>query len=213
MENPYIAQQRFQEHGEFLDKVVPKSVRYHAGKMRHDLAYELQVNSVTDINQIAEIHKAEKKMHLQSNKMNRHSIFDKDHWNEYLYKRFELGQLWIYSLVDISNQNIISYMLGTLHRDTFYMGNMAFNPVYKKYGSGQIILYEILKYNNHNHDWLFMDLGSGRYQWKFEWTPDFNLLYHFNIFKMSNIKVKIYKRLKVMKEIKKLFLENGFNLL
>jgi len=186
MENPFIDFSAFKDFNHYCQDFLPSKTIQYYNRLQRDIPFRLEISSENIIQKLGDIHIDEKNEHLKRGKRNRHSLFEDEKRKQFIESIYEQADNIIsYFLVSNLNNSIIGYNTGFLHNDRFHSFNTAFSPKYYSYGIGKILYYCIFKENFTNRKWRLFDTGTGRYQWKFEWTNTFTLIYRFHYIKPS----------------------------
>ncbi|MCF8275069.1 MAG: GNAT family N-acetyltransferase, partial [Flavobacteriaceae bacterium] len=182
---------KFKDFDVFKTKHLPSKVNQYAKKLKRDTNYSIHITSENLVEEIAQIH-IDEKNHLQSHgNLKRHSIFEDALKKKFIEKLMKNKLVLSYFLQDNKQDKIITYRTGIIFNNRYYSFNTAYQPEYKDYRVGKILILEILRENFINPLWDAFDAGCGRYPWKFEWTSDFNLLYQLRYIKPESSKLKL----------------------
>lgn len=193
IENPFISFPICWNNGRIADDVLPNKTKQYANRLRRHTDYELRFEKIYSIEEIAEIHISEKNFLNERGMSTRHSLFE-DSLRMELYKTLALkGYIDCYSLYDNINKKTIIYNMGFIFNDIFMSVNTGYNPEYQKFAVGKILYYEILMENGRNPLWNILDMGSGRYSWKFEWTKKFYPMYYYVEYSRNSRMIGIYR--------------------
>lgn len=195
IENPYIDTNDCYVNGEINDKILPDKTKQYANRLKKLTAYELIVTTENRIDELAEIHLAEMHYLNQAGAQNRHSLFLDKLRYDFFRSLAEQGLIHSYILYDKLKSKIIIYNFGFIFNGIFHSVNTGFDPDYGKYAVGKVMYYEIIKENLLNHRWDILDAGSGRYQWKFEWTARFFLMYHYRFINPGSRKINLVNKI------------------
>ncbi len=195
IENPYIDVQDCYVNGEINDNILPDKTKQYANRLKKLTDYELILTTENRIDEFAVIHLAEMHHLNQAGEQNRHSLFQDKLRYSFFRSLAEQGLIYSYILFDKLKSKTIIYNFGFIFNGIFHSVNTGFEPEYGKYAVGKVMYYEILKENLINQKWNILDAGSGRYQWKFEWTSRFYLMYRYNTTNQQSSKMKLSKRI------------------
>ena len=146
---------------------------------------------------------------LNNNNNKRHSHFENKEYFDFLTELYSKNRnVLTYLLVDSDKKDeIICYFTGYIFKNKFHSVSTAVNPKYNYLSVGRIFNYLIFKENSYDKKWNIFDMGAGRYEWKFELTNSYKLLYtfHFKNYKTNKMKFlsKIERILSATKHILK----------
>lgn len=204
IENPYINIAEYENFESFTSDNMPSKTIQYVNRLKKLTNYSLHITTENMIESFAYIHIAEKN-HLQNEgKYERHSLFEDELRRSLFYELFSKGLISSYYLYDNVKNKILIYNFGYIFQNVFHSINTAFDPLYEKLGLGKVMYYEIFKENFINQNWKVLDSGTGRYQWKFEWTSKFNFLYQLYYVKPESKKLlKLIKLRRIKKAITK----------
>ncbi len=97
-------------------------------------------------------------------------------WLEAIKGQFEAGKMVYYQL--LFNNDQVAYRLGFIHQGTYYDWHTGFNPKYRDYYPGIMIMSYMIR--------DFMEQGvasinfmAGEYGWKLDWSPDRTVVSHY----------------------------------
>jgi len=197
IENPYIDFAKFEKFDDYCKNFLPAKTIQYVNRLKRATDFRLEISDKNIINEISEIHIAEKNFLLRKGKKNRQSLFEDRRRKQFLSLLYEnSNHILSYMLIDQKNgDKIIAYNTGFVFKNVFYSTNTAYDPEYERYGVGKIIYYFVFKQNFETKLWNVFDTLAGRYAWKFEWTNKFNLLYKFQYLKANNRKLLLQRKL------------------
>jgi len=189
----------FDSFQHFAQEGVYPRARKTNEKFRKEVNYQLKVYYGDDnkelYQRVSEVHKLEKEyLQMQKGRMERRSIFDDCH-NEEFFKRFFEGnkQVVTFILEDEAGE-IIIYRICYLHRGTLYGWNTGYSPKYSYFHSlSDVLMLEMIQYIFEHGIGHQIDYGAGSYPWKFKWTDQFKVNYSFTMWNLSKNKVKIIR--------------------
>ena len=203
IENPIININKYSDFDDFNIKCIPSKAKQYANRLKNKINYSLKVTKEDLMEKFAEIHISEKNYFTSHGNKKRHSLFENKEKRNFMNRISKKGHVLSYLLVD-DFDNIIIYNSGYVYKKVFFSVLTAFDPQYVNFGVGRVMYYEIFKENFSNPIWKTLDSGTGRYQWKFEWTSEFNLLYQLIIEKKKLSLKNILNKMK--QNIKSLFI-------
>ena len=187
-----------------------KKIKQYINKFNKSVNYKIILTSENVINSISKIHLAQKtNSNLNNNNNKRHSHFENKEYFDFLTELYSKNRnVLTYLLVDSDKKDeIICYFTGYIFKNKFHSVSTAVNPKYNYLSVGRIFNYLIFKENSYDKKWNIFDMGAGRYEWKFELTNSYKLLYtfHFKNYKTNKMKFlsKIERILSATKHILK----------
>jgi hypothetical protein len=201
IENPYIDFREYESFDGYCALFLPAKVKQYTNRLKRETQFELIETDKNMLNDLGEIHIAEKYELQKLGRVNRHSFFENTDRSRFIVSLYEKSNhTFTYALIDSTKaKKIMVYNTGFIYNNVFYSLNTAFLPEYIKYGVGKVLYYSIFKSNFENRKWDVFDTLTGRYAWKFEWTNRFNLLYRLNHINKKSKRLKLLTRLKSLK--------------
>ncbi len=193
IEVPFINFSKFDCFEDYIKTFLPKKIKQYINRFQREVDFKMIVTHENVVEQISKIHIAEKEYLHSRGLIQRHSLFEDIHSNDFFNLLYTNNDNVItYLLLDAKNNNeVICYYTGYVYNNVFYSYNTAYNPVYQKLAVGKIFNYLIFENNQREKRWDVFDMGTGRYPWKFEWTDTFNLLYQLQLSKpLTNKKIR-----------------------
>jgi hypothetical protein len=194
IEVPFIDFSKYYSFEDYTKAFLPKKIKQYLNRFQRQVDYKVVVTNKNVLGKISGVHIAEKEYLRAKGLIQRHSFFE----DEYSRIFFNLlyannSNVITYLLMDTKNNNdVICYYTGYVYKKVFHSYNTAYNPLYKNLAVGKIFNYLIFENNQIDKRWDIFDMGTGRYEWKFEWTNAFNLLYKLQISKPINNKFISY---------------------
>jgi len=106
--------------------------------------------------------------------LNRPSLYDNPFKLAFVSKVTERWNLTV--MIEASylalDDEILAYIYGFYYRNNYYYWNLSFNPLYKKYSPGKILICKMLE-SHHKDKYSEFDLMRGGEPYKFIWTRDY----------------------------------------
>ena len=209
VENPFIDFSKYQDYNTYTKEFSSKKITQYINKFNKSVNYKIISTRDNVINSISKIHLAQKKYSNSNGTKKRHSHFENKEYFEFLNELHSNNtDVLTYLLMDTDKKDeIICYFTGYTYKNKFHSVSTAVNPKYNYLRAGRIFNYLIYQKNWDDKKWDVFDMGAGRYEWKFNLTNSYNLLYkfHFENFKTKKMKFlsKIEKILSTTKHILK----------
>ena len=208
VENPFIDFSNYKDYVSYSKDFTPKKINQYINSLNNKLNYRIITTNENVVKSISKVHISQKNYLNKKNKnYKRHSHFEnKNYFNFINNLSTNNKNILTYLLVDSDEEDeIICYFSGFVFKNIFHSVSTAVNPKYNYLSMGRIFNYLIFKQNFTYRNWDIFDMGTGRYEWKFELTNTFNLLYvfHYENYKSWQIKIlnKIEKILRATKKI------------
>ena len=175
VENPYIDLSEVASLEEFVDRSIPAKTRKYRNKLFRERDVQFRTfrgDEDNVLDRIAEIHVAEKQ-HLieRKGRSERHSLYEDSRRLGHVRAVFtETSDPVTFGYVEPDGR-LIGYRTTYEYGRTLLSWNSGYLPEYEQFRIGKVIQYDIVAQllATRSHD--VFDLGAGRYQWKFEWTP------------------------------------------
>jgi CelD/BcsL family acetyltransferase involved in cellulose biosynthesis len=200
IENPFIDMSKFDNFNEFDSTNLPKKTKQYANRLKRHTNYTFHFTKNDLCEEFSKIH-IDEKNHLQTRgKKHRSSLFENNHYRDFIKRLFINNQICSYYLFDNLRNQIIIFNYGSCMNNVFNSMTTAFNPDYENLGVGKIIYFEIFKNHFLNPNWTVFDTGTGRYPWKFEWATGFNFLYQLHYVKPSNKKLLLLQKFRKIRK-------------
>lgn len=181
VENPYINLERFSSFEDYTTTMGLKRERKHHHRIHRELSPRFVVIPGTDLgilDRMAELHREEKDyLQREHQRDERHSLYDDERrvaLYEQIYGREGATVTFAFEAADGA---LLSYKSMYIHGDRLLAWNTAYRPDHADYSVGEILLYDILEHLFREGRVRVLDLGAGRYPWKFTWTDDFTVTY------------------------------------
>lgn len=181
VELPRIELRRHPNFAEYR-RTVPRSVVKSANRLRRELGMSLEVVSPVTASLFEELtaqHRREQRvLNAQGDRRDRRSLFD-DPVREQAYREITLGSDAAMAFVARSSAgDLLFHDLAWRRGTTVLAWNTAYNPDFADLKPSRARLDAI--------EWMFgergidvFDLGTGRYPWKYQLTPDFAMAYEY----------------------------------
>ena len=200
IENPFIDFSKYQDYKTYSKKFKATKINHYKNKLDKAIKYKVIATSDNVIKSISKIHIAQKNHSNLNSSKKRHSHFENKPYLEFLNELYNgNSDVLTYLLIDTDkNEEVMCYFTGYIHKNIFHSVSTAVNPKYNHLRLGRIFNFLIYEKNYDNNNWDIFDMGAGRYEWKFELTNSFNLLYTFNF---ENFKSK---RMKFLNKVEKI---------
>lgn len=199
IENPFIDFRNYSTFDLYSSEFLPKKTKQYINRLKRTIDYDIIVTQDNIIEAISKIHIKEKDYLQSIGNSKRHSLFEDKNTYNYLNSLYENNQnVLSYLLIEKQTNKIICYYTGYVFNNVFHSLNTGYNPDFRRLAVGKIFNYLIFEKNNIEYRWDIFDMGTGRYQWKFEWTSKFNLLYGFKKIKSASF---LRKKVIVLEEI------------
>ena len=197
IENPFIDFSKYKDHDEYSKEFISSKLKQYSNKFQKKINYKIIVTNDNVINSISKIHLAQKEDSNINRNKKRHSHFENKSYFNFLTKLYTNNKnVLTYLLIDTDNKDeIISYFTGYVYNNKFHSVSTAVNPKYNHFRVGRVFNNLIYKLNWSDKKWEVFDMGAGRYEWKFELTNSFNLLYTFNYENFKNTRLKVLVKL------------------
>lgn len=208
IEVPYINFSKFVSFDDYTKSFLPKKIKQYINRLQREVNYEMIVTNDNVLEQLSEIHVAEKNYLLSKGLVDRHSLFEDEKKNEFLKSLYTCNDnVLTYLLLDAQNNyQVMCYYTGYVYKNVYHSYNTAYNPKYQHLAVGKIFNYLIFESNQKEKRWEIFDMGTGRYSWKFEWTNTFNLLYQLKVVNQRNKQMIFLEKLeKLLSATKQLF--------
>jgi len=188
-------------HGSFAEyrRTIPRSVIRRANKMRRELGMRVEVESPVSESLFDELvaqHRRQQQFLIERHgRRDRRSLFD-DPVRERAYRMITVGNPGALAFVArTSAGELLFHDLAWRRGATVTAWNTAYNPDFAHHRPSRARLDAI--------EWLYedggvrvFDLGAGRYPWKFELTPAFELAYDFAAWQGDDTVGRVLRKLK-----------------
>lgn len=180
VENPFIDLRRYSDFAEYTAEQMPSHTRKQRRRLldQHDLSFRVVVGDEDGLfDRIAEVHRAERDFLRARGRTERYSLFDDDARAEHYRTIFTTTDDAVTFVLEGAGGSLAGY------RTTFRDGrrllswNSAYHPDFAAYRVGNVLLHDMLELLFRTDDVDILDLGAGRYEWKFGWTPEFTSTY------------------------------------
>lgn len=191
IETPYLEVKKYSSK-DLLN--IFKTKRKYYNKFLNDIDYDLLITNNNVINEISKIHIMQKEFMSLNGIKGRRSYYEDDKMLRFLNKLYTRNKNTLtYILKDNKNGNIIGYETGYLFKNIFHSYNIGFDPSYQKYRIGITLKRMIIEHNIEHKIWNRIDMGPGRYDWKFFLTSSFNTMYSYKEKKCSTKRIVFLK--------------------
>lgn len=205
VENPIITFNSYQDFNVFKKRFFKKKINYYRNKLKKDHAAELEFfkgNEDSVLNKIALVHKER-----NNNSKDRRSLFDNERQFTFIKENYE-ESLDTLTFVLKNDDYLISYATCYVANNVVHNWNTSFNPKFKDYSAGDLIYFELINYLFENKEtFKILDLGAGRYPWKFRMTDEFVSMYKLNFNFKTSKKNKVLTYYDKLFEIGKILLK------
>ncbi|WP_350342407.1 GNAT family N-acetyltransferase [Proteinivorax tanatarense] len=201
-ECPQIKLSQHKKFEEFQRKYpVAKRTRKRLNKLQRETQYNFKVEKgITEatLDEFMALYTKENN-HLvkDKNRRNRKNIYANKFMVEFLRNILKNNEKVRAFTIRDSTGKLLSYKLAYQYNNILHSWNGAYDPNYLKYSIGKITYYEMLShfFTDSGKEVATLDLGAGRYPWKFEWTSYFIFNYKLQVplNKKGTIVQKLYQ--------------------
>ncbi|MDD4494043.1 MAG: GNAT family N-acetyltransferase [Eubacteriales bacterium] len=191
-ECPSIDIRKYRDCNEYFFAFLSGDTKDHLKCMQREKGCALKVvrNSEENVYEsIAKLHMNEQSYlrDICGNKYRR-SLYEDSADSKFLQSLYGNNENIITFMLLDGESNTVSYRSCYLHNRVLHCWNIGFNPAYKKYNSGRILHFMMMRYLCENRIADILDLGAGRYCWKFEWTGDCVMDYTLDVWNTRSLK-------------------------
>lgn len=195
IESPYLDIRDYSAK-KLLD--IFKTKRKFYNKFLNDIDFDFIITHKNVVDEISKIHIKQKTIMSRSGVKGRRSYYEDKNMVSFLNKLYTRNKNCLtYILKDKKNDNIIGYETGYIHKNIFHSYNVGFDPLYSKYRVGVLLKRMIIEHNISNNIWDIIDMGPGRYDWKFFLTSSFNSMYYYSEKKYQSGQTKYFLKLNI----------------
>lgn len=180
VENPYIDLREHSDFESFADAHMPRQVGKRRRRLLESTGGTFRIFHGADdeiFERMAALHQLERD-HLigEAGRTERRSLFDDSARTEYYRQQYRDGHGLTFGFEDPQG-NLLGYR-STLRDDRRLLSwNTAYHPTVADFSMGAVLIHDILEHIFAAGDTDVLDLGAGRYPWKFEWTDTFTSTY------------------------------------
>lgn len=194
-----IAENAFFDISKYDELSFHKSTNRYYNNFVKNIDYKFVVSNDNVVGDISKIHIKQKEFMKQKGILGRRSFYENKKMFSFLNSLYLRNQnVLTYLLIDKKNDSIIGYETGYLYNKTFHSYNIGFNPDYEYYRVGSILKRFIINHNKENKLWKIIDMGPGRYDWKYAIATGFNVMYAYKKNQKKLLKNYISKFLRKM---------------
>ncbi|MDL2310519.1 GNAT family N-acetyltransferase [Peptostreptococcaceae bacterium OttesenSCG-928-C18] len=186
---------------------ISKNMKNYRNKLLKDSNYKMEIINGDKIDDnlfksIAKIHEEEQKyLSNEKNRINRYSILSEEVKGKVYNKLLVGNKNTIIFLLRDNTQEIIAYKICYFYENEYFEWNTGYNPKYSKYRPNNTLYIEIFNHLLNTEFKGVYDFGAGRYSWKYRWANQSNFVYEYDKFYNTNFKIKLYNKLKAIKEL------------
>ena len=155
-----------------------KNINYYRNKLNKDFSAKLEiVFGDKELENISKIH-----IERNSDSKDRKSLFEDNETFNFIRNLYKKDDSTVTFLLKTEAGELISYATCYIYNDTLHNWNTSYNLKFSDYSAGDLIYFEMINYAFENRDKIkTIDLGAGRYAWKFRMTDNFIPTYTLNL--------------------------------
>jgi|GEM_PF-1370594 len=203
LECPNIHFDRFESFEHYKDYFISKSINRNMRKLKETEDYEIEVCKDTDVYELmATLHIGEQEyLKNAKNRLDRQSLFADEKKCAFVRNIYKGNNNLMTFFLKSKNQNkYIAYEACYIYKDVLHSWNSAYDPEFEKFSVGSVISLEIIRYCFENKIAAKLDMGCGRYPWKFDFTDRFTSLYQLEFWNEDRNKGRYLRRLSEMRQ-------------
>jgi CelD/BcsL family acetyltransferase involved in cellulose biosynthesis len=199
VECPQVIINNYKDFEEYRKVYKNVNAARYKNKLKNDIGYNLKAtidNGDSIIQKISDIHISEQQ-HLRYKKKihGRSSLFEDPKRLSFISRLYKDNDKVITFTIETPEGEIIIYNTCYLYKRVLHSWNTGYDKRYENSSLGRIIIHDMVNYLFENRIADILDLGPGRYPWKFEWTSDFLLEYKLDMWNENTKKGRILKKL------------------
>lgn len=199
VECPQVIINNYKDFDEY--KQIHKNInaaRYR-NKLKNDIGYNFR--AIIDgedniLEKISDIHiRQQQYLRCEKGMYDRSSLFEDPKRLSFISSLYKDNDKVITFEIETPKGEVIIYNTCYLYKRVLHSWNTGYDRRYENSSLGRIIIHDIVNYLFENRIADILDLGAGRYPWKFEWTSDFLFEYKLDMWNQNNKKGRILKKL------------------
>lgn len=185
VENPYIDLRKYADFSDYTAAQLPSHVRKQRRRLlaEHDLTFQVVEGDDGGLfDRIGEVHRAERDFLVsERGRTERHSFFDSAARREHYRTIFTSTDDPVTFVLRAADDSLAGYRTAFRDGRKLLSWNSAYHPDFADHRIGSVLLHDMLEHLFGTSEADILDLGAGRYPWKFGWTGDFTATYRLRL--------------------------------
>lgn len=185
VENPFLDLTAYADFADFRGRRIPSKASNKRNKMLRELNPTFRVHRGDDADIFArmhELHRKEKDYLVQhQQRAERHSLFENELRVNHYRPLYEAGRALTFAYEDSAGE-LLGYKSCFVDGPRLLDWNTAYAPQIRHLRPITVLLWDMVEHLlESEREFEVLDLGAGRYPWKFAWTDQFTTTYRLRI--------------------------------